>query len=171
MSEETITVDNSDAISEKKPWGQVSNDPDGLTASDVRPKDSALDSLMDFVVGSNDEGGGVIGIALSLNGSFVSGTLIGEQNWRKGTVDIFRNNDAEPMAQGLENVLGNEAERLHEFSESRRSAELLGLTRRFIHLKDARVYAPGVQFNSGYWRGSLADVSGWSLGSHHEATS
>lgn len=134
---------------------------------------------------SMDDG---IGITLALSGQVVSGKLIPNWQWFDDMAsqltdysdELHREDDGE-RSPGIE-VLFAEAhkavtERAKEMAAARDAAAELAPRYRqaisaedpvgFLHLKDARVFAPGqapLPAVGMYWRGRLADVAGWSFG-------
>jgi hypothetical protein len=101
-------------------------------------------------------------LILTLPGGVVAGRLIPAAVWWDEQAAIMR----EAGAEGLGEVFGEAADtyrRLAEEAEQQPGPS----TARYIHLADARVYAPGgmpLPVQGMRWRGRLSDVSGWAFG-------
>lgn len=151
------------------PWDEAS-DPDGYTRAEVMPNDWYLDTLLDFFVGDNDDNDeGAIGITVTTAGAVVSGIAISRKAYIERSVELLRRSDTrDDLVEAVETVWNLGATQTIDEANRRRKTDLPPRARRFIHLRDARVWAPEGRMNVPLWRGTLADVTGWSLGSHNE---
>lgn len=152
--------------SDPAPW-TPDGDPDGYTFEDVRPKDSYLQTILSFYTGMNDQGEGAIGLTLQLNGSIVSGIAISRKAWIDGTVESLTTAAGSEMGEAVGSVFNLINDKHIERQEARDKADLPVRHREFVHMKDVRVTVGGANDYYGLplWRGSLDDVTGWSLGS------
>lgn len=164
MTDDLTTETTEDA--EREPW-DPENDPDGYTREDVQPKDIYLDTLLTFLIGSNDQGGGSVGLTIQLNGSLVSGLAISRKAWLDATIASLTSAAGEGLGGPVGTVYNVINEKQLERYERRDSADLPTRRRDFIHMKDVRVTVGGANefYELPLWRGSLDDVTGWSLGS------
>ncbi len=151
---------------EPEPW-DPETDPDGYTYDDISPKDIYLDTLLNFYAGSTDQSDGGIGITLQSNGSIVSGIVISRKAWIEATLNSFAAAAGKEMGDAVGFVFKLINDKQIEKYKKRDDAKLPAGRRNFIHMKDVHVTVGGA--NDHYalptWRGSLADVTGWSLGS------
>lgn len=98
-----------------------------------------------------------LGVTLTVNGSVITGALIGKSAW------------ISEQAVAYEEELGGMIRTLGRLIDDPRDADRPLDTYGFIHLKDAH-YVSGTEFypaqdqDGFFWRGRLADVSGWSFG-------
>ncbi|MDQ7876572.1 hypothetical protein Q9R08_01140 [Microbacterium sp. QXD-8] len=142
----------------------LDDDPDGYTDDDLSSKDGYLDLLLSMYVGFADEGSGAIGMTLQSNGAVISGIVISRAEWIERVVDSLTASGGGQTAENLGEWYGKMQDNFLEEWNRRDAADLLGRARRFIHMRDVRVLN-GADVNLPTWRGSLADVTGWSLGS------
>ena len=132
-----------------------------------------------------DEGPGVV---LTVGGQVISGKVIPNWQWfedvRNGSRDAFIAAGGDPEADHeggfallFREMAKNLVERAKEFAAAKDAVENLAPhfqqmiaeqdTPGFIHLHEARAYAPGsigLPANGMYWRGRLSEVSGWAFG-------
>jgi hypothetical protein len=150
-----------DTADEPAKWDAAS-DPDGYTRADVRSKDFLLDVLMDFVFGDKEEAGGSFGLTVTLGGQVVSGMAITRGEWMDAVASQY---EGAGGTEYLRQVFTKVHEGIVADDERREAADLPSRARRFIHMRDVRI-VNGTQWTEmAYWRGALADVTGWSLGS------
>jgi hypothetical protein len=147
-----------------------SNDPDGLTLEEAQPKDRYLNVLLTFFLGTHDDAvEGSLGLTLFTTGGIVSGTAISRKAWINGNLESLSENmseDARSTMEAIDTVFNGISDRASQFSKRRDEQDLPLPARRFIHLKDVRFGVGENTVNAPYWRGELAAVSGWTLGSH-----
>lgn len=165
--EAALTDESTIPEPENEPKWDPSNDPDGYTLEDVRPKDIYLDTILDFYTGSNDQGGGAIGLTLQLNGAIVSGIAISRKAWLDATVDSLTLAAGSEVGGAVGSVFNYINDMYVERRTKREEADLPYRRREFLHMKEVRVTTGGANDYYGlpFWRGSLNDVTGWSLGS------
>lgn len=116
------------------------------------PKDWALEIMLDVLLGEDDENKETsFSLTVLSNGTIVSGLAISGEAW----LDL--NNNALRQGLGLdpEDATGGD-----EKPEPLSNAN----ARRYFHMKDVIISQGGVPFEFSHWRGTLADVSGWTLG-------
>ncbi|MGA1813688.1 hypothetical protein VH571_15005 [Frondihabitans sp. 4ASC-45] len=146
------------------PWSEAT-DPDGYTLKDIRPKDYEFNALLNFYFGFDDEyPDGSIGLTVASNGVVVSGAAISRTAWSAALVDQVRQGGGDATAPHVEKIY-NEIQAIKtEGAQKRRDQDLPERARRFLHMKNARLIAGGETINVPLWRGSLSDISGWSMG-------
>lgn len=162
MTDETPEPESTDAV---KPWSEAT-DPDGYTRDEIVPKDWYLETILDMYVGSEDEHPGSIGITVTSAGAVVSGIAISRKAFIERSVELMREAGAPTVADGMDTLWNMAANQWVAEAKRRDEAELPSRARRFLHLRDARIWAPEGKINVPLWRGALADITGWSLGSH-----
>lgn len=128
---------------------------------DLRSIDWLLETL---VIEANARKSDFIEITLLVQGSIVSGTLVGITEFYKATVGVFHRDDGEPAA----GTWGEFFSGLVRSAEEAITSEE-GLSKAsYIHLKNARVFANGQQplpSNQGvWWRGRLERVDAFWIG-------
>jgi hypothetical protein len=139
------------------------------TPGEENDRDEALplppDGLLELLVGFADSGGLTARITLWVSGALVSGTLVGVTAYYHGIAT-----EAEFLTGG-ENALSKALRQIGGSVEKRVEADQAGERERlisYIHLKDARTFAPGgrpLPANRGvWWRGRLESVDGWCIG-------
>lgn len=134
---------------------------DELSASDYE-----LQTLLDLMFGSEDEGvNASFGITMSLPSGVIGGTAITREVWTARLNDMLRTAGAEKLAEAREQIFeGVEPKR----KEVRAALEAEGRPvppRGFIHLKDAELQSGGQTFKLKNTRVDLTKVSAWELGS------
>ena len=164
-----MTEENTDISAEEseptKQW-DPETDPDGYTYDDISPKDWYLDTVLNFVHGFNDEHpGGIVGLTVTSNGAVVSGLAISRAEWLAGVVDQYKQAGAEDTATYIEKVFKQTHDAVIGRAKGRDEADLPSRARGFLHMKDARIGAGDTYTQVPLWRGALADITGWSLGS------
>jgi hypothetical protein len=156
---------NPDSEEPMKPW-DPETDPDGYTRDDITSKDWYLDTVLNFVHGFNDEHpGGVVGLTVASNGVVVSGLAISRAEWMAAVVDQYKQAGADETAASIEKVFKQAHDMVVEGAKDRDKADLPSRARGFLHMKDARLGAGDTFTQVPLWRGDLADITGWSLGS------
>ena len=159
-------TDATDETKDVPKWDEE-NDPDGMTRKDITPKDWALDTLLHFIVGFNDDGDdGSIGLTVTCGGATVSGITISRKQWLDGMSKTFHENATGDLADNLDKVWKMYADNAIDKAKERDAANLPSRRRGFIHMRDARIHENG-GINVPFWRGNLDDVTSWSLGSHN----
>lgn len=143
-----------------------STDPDGYTLDDVRSKDWFLDTVLTFVHGFNDEHpSGIVGLTVTSNGVVVSGLAISRAEWIAGVVGQYNEAGADETAKYIDQVFQKAHNAVIGQAKERDEADLPSRARGFLHMKDVRLGAGDTYTQVPLWRGSLADITGWSLGS------
>jgi hypothetical protein len=156
---------NSDALTQQAAddWSPES-DPDGITPQDVVAKDWALELFMNMVLGANDDGDGHVTLTVQSNGATISGTLIGASAF----IDKFTRSIEQPGAREFAEGYGAAFEELSaetsEILAERARQKLPQPARRYLHMRDVSIFAGSQILHAPCWRGSIADVTGWSLG-------
>lgn len=161
VDEEATAIDADESA---KPW-DPSTDPDGYTRDEISPKDGYLDTILDFTHGLNDESlVGHVGLTVITGGALVSGLAISRAAWIAGMVDAYA--QASPdTAPHIEKIYNRRHGSVLSMAAGRDAADLPTLARLALHMKDVQISIGGVTTNVSLWRGSLADVTGWSFGS------
>jgi hypothetical protein len=148
-----------------RPKWSPEGDPDGYTWDDIQAKDYLLESLLDFFVGFDDEGSGAIGITVQSNGATVSGIAISRRAW----IDAMKVTMDASMTGGYNEALGTvfdkTAEHITGIYKRRDEADLPTRKRGFIHMRNVRILGGAESVELPLWRGTLEDVTGWSMGS------
>lgn len=132
---------------------------DEATRDDIRPKDWMLDELVRIF----DHDGSAIGITLQSNGATISGLLIGADEYLRRVGEAFEKSpvpDMKLLPELWAKSLANGA----EFNDEREAKGLPRLARRYLHMREVRIFSGSVYLDLDLWRGSLEDVTGWSLG-------
>lgn len=156
---------NEPDVPESASW-DPETDPDGYTYDDIRPKDWYLDTVLNFAHGSDDEGeGGMVGLTVTSGGALVSGLAISRDEWIKRTVDLYRSSGAPDTARYIEELFNKVQNITVDRAKERRDADLPTRVRGFLHMKDVQIGTGTVTTQVPLWRCSLADITGWSLGS------
>ena len=159
-----LTNDDTDAP-EPAPW-DPETDPDGYTYDDIRPKDWYLDTVLNFVHGFNDEHpGGIVGLTVTSNGAVVSGLAISRTEWMAGVVAQYNEAGADETAIYIEKVFNQAHDTVVGRAKERDEADLPSRARGFLHMKGVQIGTGTATTTVPLWRGSLADITGWSLGS------
>ncbi len=154
-------------MSEQAPVGveTATEDPEGFEPEDFRAKDFYLDTLMTFIVGSDNlDPDSSIGITLTVGGNVVTGDLISYGAWGESIVDTLTEASTaigEAFGKVHHGVIKADQER-----NSRRDRLRLAIpNRRYIHMKNVQLNPGDVNtVKLALWRGVLDDVDGWSLG-------
>lgn len=146
-----------------RPW---ESDPDGFRRSDFVPKDWTLDVVLHVLTGELDDAEGSATVTLVIDGVVVSGTLISGVAYAATLRERLAQNtgpqDVTDMASIFE--IGH---RTQVESLTRRKQRGLALPRRrFLHMRDVRVYTGGSSIDMPLFRGRLDRVSGWSFGGY-----
>ena len=161
----TETTNPKDESDELTQWDPV-NDADGYTLDDVRSKDWFLDTVLNFVHGFNDETpGGFVGLTVTSNGVLVSGLAISLAEWITVMVELYKQAGADETADHVRTLFTQAHNGVLDQAKARDEADLPSLARGFLHMKDVRIGVGNVTTQVPLWRGSLADITGWSLGS------
>lgn len=159
-----MTEDNTDVGDPNVKQYPGPDDPDGYTKEDVTPKEGYLDLVLDLFVGFADEHRGAVWITITSNGAVLSGIAISRSEWIERLTDQLRASGYAGADQVREVFDKMQQEFVDEWNR-RDSEDLTGITRGFIHLRDVRVLSTTPPTELSLWRGALADVTGWSLGS------
>ncbi|AZS44060.1 hypothetical protein BWL13_01642 [Microbacterium oleivorans] len=152
-----------DASAPAVDWDPAS-DPDGLTWEDVQSRDAYLDFLLDLYFDTADQGRGALGLTLTVGGAVVSGIAISRAEWIERSVALLASPDTTPASEHLDQIWNRLHGRYVEVSKRRDDAGLPIRARRFVHMRDVRILN-GHSTDVSLWRGALADVSGWTIGS------
>ncbi len=137
----------------------------------MRSKDFLLDVVLDFGLGDREEPGGSFTLTITTGGQVVSGTAISRSEWMDAVASQYEGAGGTEYLRQLFEKLN---ERILEERDRRKAADLPTGARGFLHMRDVRIGNGTVWTQVPYWRGALADVSGWSLGSwssHHPMSS
>lgn len=162
MSDENT---NPDAGEPMKRWGPET-DPDGYTLDDIRLKDWYLDTVLSFAHGLDDENSdGALPLTVTSNGVVVSGFAISRSAWMVGVADQYKQAGAAEIATYVEKMFKEAHDDVVAQAKGRVEANLPSIPRRFLHMKDAQFVVGGTHTQVPLWRGALADITGWSLGS------
>jgi hypothetical protein len=163
-----MTDDTAVATANEKPekWDPAS-DPDGYTPAEVRSLDLLLDAVLDFGIGRREEPGGSFNLTVTLGGQVVSGKAISRGEWADAVAAQYEQGGG---TEHLRKVFDMVNKRIIEDQERREEADLPTLGRRFLHMKDVRIGIGDQWTEMPYWRGSLKNIVGWSLGSWNPPT-
>lgn len=160
-----------DATPEPKPtdesaarWVEA-NDPEGYTQAENSPKDWYLDTLLDFFLGDkDDEDEGAIGFIVTSASTVVSGIAISRKAYIERSVQMLRKSGSrEGIAEAVETLWRFGANQTIDEANRRQEAGLPARARSYIHMRDARVWAPEGSNCVPLWRGTLAHVTGGRL--------
>lgn len=164
----TDDIPDLDFDAEVPKWDEA-NDPDGYTRAELAPKDWTLSHVLDFTIGPRDDDEGSVGLTVVSGGVVVSGIAISEAEHNKILLQQLRDAGADETAQWVGKLLDKQIALVTTKREERVAADLPYAARRFLHMRDARIYHGDSWVNAPLWRGILADVSSWSLGTHKPA--
>ncbi|MET9124056.1 hypothetical protein [Streptomyces sp. NPDC004528] len=143
--------------------------PEGSGVVTTQPvPDHYLSLLLTMV----DSGESVTSMSITLGTSsgFISGDLVSRETWKSlwtETVLTRANAGAGTMGLFPDTVdhLLDQAKRDAGAGDAGGQAGAAAEAPRFVHLKDVTLFAPGARpIGLPFWRGSLASVSGWTLG-------
>lgn len=147
-------------------WDEAS-DPDGVTKSDTRPKDWMLQSALEYLLGRLEEHEeNSFSATFVVGGQVVSGLVIGRRAWMTEQEKALSRDGAaaEQLGVFMRTLFDDVIGRWEESTLRRDAADLPRPATSFFHMKQATIgQGPGaVTFP--LWRGTLADVTGWSFG-------
>lgn len=154
------------AETEPKKW-TPEGDPHGVTFADIIEKDWVLGTLIDMLVGPDDSHRGSLSLTIQSNGATVTGMLISGEEYFESMKDILSSSGNSEWADATGKVWERLREDGREWTRKREEANLPQQARRFIHMRDVRILSGSMYLDTSLWRGTLADVTGWSLGSHN----
>jgi hypothetical protein len=141
-------------------------DPDGYTLDDVAAKDWYLDTLINFMLGRDDQEPGELGLTVQSNGVLVSGMVISRPVWIEGNLKkLIDGTKGEPVSGSLGELFNETNDWLASEVNRRLEADLPYRVRKFLHMRDVRILYGNTHVQVPFWRGSVADITGWSLGS------
>jgi len=165
MTRETTNPTDESETDELTQWDPAT-DADGYTWDDIRPKDWYLGTVLDFAHGFNDEtSGGIVGLTVTSNGALVSGLAISRAEWITVMVELYKQAGASETAGYVKKLFTQAHDEVLDRAKARDEADLPSHARGFLHMKDVRIGVGNVTTQVEQWRGSLADITGWSLGS------
>ncbi len=152
--------------STKSPGPPPSNDPDGYTEDTVERKDWYLDVVLTLAHGGSDQHTeGLVGLTVTSNGAVVSGLAISRSAWIAGVAEQYQNSGVGEAGTVLAETFKSFHDGVVNEADRRRKAELPTAARKFLHMKDARISTGSTSIQLPYWRGSLADITSWAMGS------
>ncbi len=158
--EERIPDDQDDDVQRWDP----NTDPDGYDRKRVMRKDWYLDLALDVYFSMDDDNPeGVIGLTITSNGFLVSGLAISRRAWIDATVEQHKQVGSD--VSWMEEYFNEFHEDTVAEGKRRREAGLPHQARQFFHMKDVRIGTADDYVEVPLWRGSLADVTGWTFGS------
>ncbi|MGA1813726.1 hypothetical protein VH571_15195 [Frondihabitans sp. 4ASC-45] len=103
---------------------------------------------------------------MTSNGAIVSGLAISRTEWLATVLDQYEQNITGGNGSGgLREVFEFGHKDSLERADRREKLEIPALARGFLHMKNARIVTGTNYQEVGLWRGALADITGWSLGS------
>ncbi|CAL4859993.1 hypothetical protein [Microbacterium sp. MM2322] len=152
-----------DASTPAVKWDPAS-DVDGYAWEDVRSRDPYLDFMLDRYFDVADQARGALGLTLMVGGAVVSGIAISRAEWIERTLTDFQPSNSAVVEEYLRPIWSHLHDHTVEESNRRDEADLPTRARRFIHLREVRILN-GATMNVSTWRGDLASVDAWSLGS------
>jgi hypothetical protein len=135
------------------------NEPDDVLATYVETVNQAQEPV--------PEG---LAVTLTVRGVVIAGELIPNWQWFDEVAQLPGGQDSNyfELASALKEHARVASEALEaqsagdELTDEQRTA--LGIRTAYIHLRNARVLAPGASAQrTHHWRGRLSDVSGWSI--------
>lgn len=136
---------------------------DPATAEEVTPKDWMLENIVDIFSGEDDNSRNALSITLQTNGATVSGVLISVGEYLERMGKEFEASPV-PDLKVLAEAWWRAMESLTTTAKNRREAGFPPIRRRYIHMKDVRIFSGPSALDFSLWRGTLADVTGWSVG-------
>lgn len=152
-------------VVEQEPW-DPSNDPDGYSEDTVERKDWYLDVVLTLAHGASDQHkDGFVGLTVTSSGAVVSGLAISRAAWIAGVAEQYQNSGAGETAKVLAETFNSFHDGVVSEANRRREAELPTAARNFLHMKDSRISTGSSSIQLPYWRGSLAEITSWALGS------
>lgn len=166
-------IETTAGANETPVWSEE-NDPHGYRRADIVPKDYFLETLLNFIVGSNDDAAGHIGLTVTSAGVVVSGIAISRTEWMKLTLDALDEGDGEgenALKTAVEGIWRTRVEAAVAQNDARFESGLPTSARTFIHMRDVRFLNGSQAGEAPMWRGSLRDISGWTIGSHNPSAS
>ncbi|MGF6821168.1 hypothetical protein M2317_000054 [Microbacterium sp. ZKA21] len=134
---------------------------DEVTLADARPKDWMLEALARIYGGA--DGKSSLGLTIQSNGATISGMMITTEAF----LTILGAQFKTAGTDALEPLLKRWAEDMAEFDATNEKLAEQGKNvpaRQYIHMRDVRVFSGSATIELAIWRGTLADVTGWSLG-------
>ncbi|TCK65785.1 hypothetical protein [Curtobacterium sp. PhB136] len=137
------------------------NDPDRYTNDDVQSKNDLLAVVLESAFEYRDEMAGAFALTLTVGGQTVSGTAISRNEW----IDAVASQHArpgDPDQTGKEDVMPTQRAMVEEIR--RNAMDLPTRKRQLLHMRDVRIGIGDRWTELPYWRGALADVTGWSFG-------
>ena len=125
------------------------------------------DKMLALLVQAIDTSGGELSITLNVQGTIVSGTLVGNSEYFAHTGILF--SEAQKRTEGTEGLAGLFSEAAKLTRERNNNADEAALPE-FIHLKDAHFLEGGKTIPSTpvLWRGRLSQVDGFVFGTYSE---
>lgn len=102
-------------------------------------------------------------ITLFVSGTIISGTLVGVRRWQEGFAEAFTTGWSEEATASYREATGLNEPAPDPDKDDKQPLDTL----KYVHLMEARVFAPGVKplpENGLLWRGKLSDVNGFSYG-------
>jgi hypothetical protein len=147
-------------------WDEAS-DPDGLTKSDMRPRDWMLQSALEYLLGRLEEHEeNSFSATFVVGGQVVSGLVIGRRAWMAEQEKALSQDGgaAEQLGIFMRTLFDEVIGRADESTRRRDEADLPRPATTFFHMKRAKVGQGAGAVTFPLWRGTLADVTGWSFG-------
>ena len=160
-------TDDADISSDPYPKWDEATDPDGYVREDLEPKDVFLDSLLDFIVGFDEEHDGSMGMVVISNGAVVSGLVISRRAFIDANTEMLASNSDGDFAPSVKKVWDFSASLVAEIRDRRDAAKLPTRPHTFLHMKNARIHTGSSHVDVPFWRGTMQDITGWSMGSHN----
>lgn len=146
--------------------GSAEGEKDEDLFDDQPAKDLVLVLLLDLILGFNDEmEENNFGLTVTSNGAVVSGLAVSRRRWSRELAGLLEDG-APQVSEALAGWLTKAFDRTSELNEKRLQNDVSPVSRTFLHLSKARIYTPNGNLDVPVWRGSLADITSWSLGSH-----
>ncbi|MBT2494232.1 hypothetical protein J7E45_01305 [Microbacterium sp. ISL-59] len=132
---------------------------DSYFLDETPPKDWMLDDLVRLFTAP----GSGIGLTIQSNGASISGLVIGIEEYIDLLAKTFQDSPA-PAMTALTDAWAASALKYAAVENERDAAGLPLNAKRYIHMRDVRVFSGSVYLDLPLWRGALRDVTGWSLG-------
>lgn len=121
--------------------------------------DVGSDEVLQTIVATADDTDFHVGVTLAVQGTLITGILIGQDQWFRG-LEMQHPELREPLTTPLRKQMVDEKE----------PGEIDPFESRFVHLKEARYllgggqYIPQIRATGFFWRGRISHVSAWSFG-------
>lgn len=141
-----------------------STDPHDVTRDDVLGSDFYLDALLRMTFGDRNNNSNSIGMTFMIDGTIVSGIAISGTEWARRMAERLLPASSS-MSEGFSELTKDMEKRSTALMDTRIAEERPLPAFRFVHLRDVRVSTGVMTQEIPLWRGQIAKMSGWTIGS------